>query len=311
MVFVFLIVYGYNQFTTLMKTDDLAVEESSISPSKSISSGPNSDQFVKRTLRSTLTPITSTYQMLDYTQFSIMNEKYNETTFPDHHICIVSRTHDNETLANFNSGLYSFLAQAMPQNVTLEWDLILINSNGGSLTQQQIAALEYINSSHIHWFYIEPSKIIRQETYGYEATDHMLQAILHWNNETKMTGNEKLTQTFCEYLLFTNSDNIYNKAYFETVISKMNEKIDLIGTTYVTHHTKGLSPRNMVIKPKFVRSRIDLGAVLISKKSILRRPNIAFLQCYYLIAADWFFFEKLLAQNSSTYIFQQCLFFHQ
>jgi hypothetical protein len=72
--------------------------------------------------------------------------------------------------------------------------------------------------------------------------------------------------------MFTNGDNMYNKAWFGTVapIASERTELSLIAWDFVTHHVRnGLA--NSVISVNIARKFIDLGSVMIRSSSLYRR----------------------------------------
>ena len=82
-----------------------------------------------------------------------------------------------------------------------------------------------------------------------------------------MMLKEMLAEPKCEWIMFTNGDNFYNKAWFDTISpSANNPNINIIGWDFVTHHLRdGVS--NSLIHVKLERKFVDLGSVMIRASS--------------------------------------------
>jgi len=114
----------------------------------------------------------------------------------------------------------------------------------------------------------------RNAFYGYDMTDSMLQT---------MISNPK-----CEWLMFTNGDNVYNRAWMNSIVDRIVNSIssdsekacsnlsnvtDIIGWDFVTHHPRKVKGNNgnmiqrtqQVISIQMKRKYVDLGSVIIRK----------------------------------------------
>lgn len=134
----------------------------------------------------------------------------------------------------------------------------------------------------------------KQNLYGYDATDLALELSLH-------SGGS------CDYYLFTNGDNLYANALFQTPATLMRQSIDMIAFDFVSHHH-----HNKLNSVEFFNSYVDLGAVLVSRRAI-QEANATFVgnrtSCF---ACDWYFFASLLNRTDvTTRIVREVLFLHQ
>ena len=95
-----------------------------------------------------------------------------------------------------------------------------------------------------------PFHRVNNALYGYDSTDMMLK--------------EMLREPHCEWILFSNGDNFYNRAWFSTVssIAASNEQTKIIGWNFITHHVRD-GQYNSVVKIKLERAHVDLGSVMI------------------------------------------------
>lgn len=83
----------------------------------------------------------------------------------------------------------------------------------------------------------------------------------------------------CEWLMFTNGDNMYNAAWFKTVTPlALSDKYDVIGWDFITHHPRG--PKNDTpnqrINVALERGFVDLASVMI-RAELFGKTNVRFL----------------------------------
>jgi hypothetical protein len=158
--------------------------------------------------------------------------------------------------------------------------------------------------------------------YGYDATDFML--------------NEMLSQPYCEWIMFTNGDNFYNKAWFSTVVPATyspKNAVKIIGWDFVTHHLRD-GQSNSVVRVKIERKFVDLGSVMIralafrigssnridNKSKLSHKNNKEYRQFLPdavnttdLFARDFHLIQQIYRQLSpdQIHLIHSCLLFHQ
>ena len=132
------------------------------------------------------------------------NNTTNNVQSFEHHICVIARTYNGQDLRTFNSFLYSMDSQSIELNKMssynkrgpykhlsghlIDWDLFIVNANGGNITNVQQEAIINTNSSHIHWVYVPLNQfdlLIQQnlKPQGYVSTDFMLKTLLNWDDK--------------------------------------------------------------------------------------------------------------------------------
>ena len=104
---------------------------------------------------------------------------------------------------------------------------------------------------------------------------------------TESVRQHLLNHGSCDYIMFTNGDNVYSDKLVGTVLPEMRRKTDIIGFDFRTHHRDGDIVR---ICPR--RGELDVGAVMY-RADALRRAGTSFLpeaiQTRSLFARDYFF----------------------
>lgn len=206
------------------------------------------------------------------------------------HVCIFARTcgphakcapgsTEQESVAIVRAFLASISAQTYPA-----WQLHLLNGQGGGEVFQELVAsfkdARIANGPSVHFPFVS-------NTWGYEATNFALDQIL---------PNPK---AHCEYLLFTNADNLYGRYFLETGLPGMIKGHDLLGFNFVTRYVQPqLARAHMpMVDPGFAPGKVDLGAVLVSAKAVMESSDrFDTTQGFEgdLRMQDWKFFEKIL-----------------
>eukprot|EP00981_Chlorochromonas_danica_P008081 scaffold1962_cov180-Ochromonas_danica.AAC.16 len=181
--------------------------------------------------------------------------------------------------------------------------------------------------------------------YGYDSTDRLLRFMLMRRQLHEMMrgpeDREPVTHTTggrtrkrrllrrsmnlashpspCEWIMFTNGDNMYNAAWFDKVAPGMvNDQIDMIGWDFITHHLRGdrnKSP-NVPITMDLRRGHVDLASVMV-RADLYRKTGTLFLPDAMLTkdlyARDFLTIQQLSKhiRRRSVFIIHQCLLFHQ
>ncbi|KAI8817627.1 uncharacterized protein EV422DRAFT_570371 [Fimicolochytrium jonesii] len=165
--------------------------------------------------------------------------------------------------------------------------------------------------------------------YGYAYTDAVIDRLVHAEAHPKSS-----TLPACEYILFTNGDNLYSSRLGKLVIPLMRNKVDLIGFDFLSGHATPDTehdPENGVfddgtlrhIPVNFKTNGIDLGSS-IHRFSVIRDGNLRFLNLSNvhpgldadtamerLSMADGTFVEKMAAVSDSAARVRQILLMHQ
>lgn len=189
--------------------------------------------------------------------------------------------------------------------------------------------------------------------YGYDDTDRLLNVMLSMKQCLTRGSNAKPTHhgsagqsnssrfqhstafliPSCEWMMFTNGDNMYNSAWFDTIaplaiaqtpvvdnsnVTHYEDNYDIVGWDFITHHPRG--PKNdtphQSITIAIERKFLDLGSVIV-RSSLFTRSNTKFLQeaalTKDLFARDYFTVQQLLpfTQPQKVKLIHQNLLLHQ
>ena len=80
----------------------------------------------------------------------------------------------------------------------------------------------------------------------------------------------------CEWVMFSNGDNMYNAAWFNTVAPlALSDAYDVLGWDFVTHHPRN-GTNNTPIRVAFERKFVDLASVMI-RAELFGKTNSRFL----------------------------------
>jgi hypothetical protein len=176
------------------------------------------------------------------------------------------------------------------------------------------------------------------QLYGYEETDALLAYLLR---RRKDEGALR-----CDWLLFTNGDNMFNSAWLDAVaaialkepkrgpgLGKLLSPVQIIAWNFVTHHKRatkrGLQPQQVINVDLNKRGFVDLSSFMF-RSSLAATTRATFLPgapyTQDLFARDFFFSQLLIggmrkkqnvsgltlnsAESGIAYI-PQCLLFHQ
>jgi hypothetical protein len=117
---------------------------------------------------------------------------------------------------------------------------------------------------------IKRCPLMKENDYGYVTTDLMLEDGL---------------ADKCDYILFTNGDNVYLRDFFNETIGAIKEGAHIVGTNFISHYEFGSkattygpmrSGRDTEFVPTFRVGLIDLGSVLF-RVLMFKRYGIRFL----------------------------------
>ena len=143
----------------------------------------------------------------------------------------------------------------------------------------------------------------RNAFYGYDYTDLMLSTVL--------------SKQSCDFLMFTNGDNLYNNVWFDTVAPVLlsNQTLNIVAWDFISHHNRN-GTRQQPIQVAIERQRVDLGSMIIRTK-LFSDHQIRFLPKSIftgeLFARDWFVIDKLNKSipPSTVQLIHRVLLFHQ
>eukprot|EP01033_Poteriospumella_lacustris_P011777 gene11777-8387_t len=173
---------------------------------------------------------------------------------------------------------------------------------------------------------------VRNTVYGYDDTDKLLELMLTMRRLPLSTRvldgvdehaqypgkHAALTSPLptCEWVMFSNGDNMYNAAWFNTVAPlALSDAYDVLGWDFVTHHPRN-GTNNTPIRVAFERKFVDLASVMI-RAELFGKTNSRFLSeavfTRDMFARDFVTIESLLASTTveRTHLIHQCLLMHQ
>eukprot|EP00597_Dinobryon_sp_UTEXLB2267_P004149 CAMPEP_0170062350 /NCGR_PEP_ID=MMETSP0019_2-20121128/3606_1 /TAXON_ID=98059 /ORGANISM="Dinobryon sp., Strain UTEXLB2267" /LENGTH=1130 /DNA_ID=CAMNT_0010268469 /DNA_START=454 /DNA_END=3846 /DNA_ORIENTATION=+ len=183
----------------------------------------------------------------------------------------------------------------------------------------------------------QPQRHFSNPFYGYDSTDTLLSHLLSkrklfdlnepWRVDTinRMAVNDSslLLQNPCEWIMFTNGDNLYNSAWFQSVAEVMlHDRYEFVAWDFVTHHTRqqgahaDTMEHQQSVRVELKRRFIDLGSAMVKadlyiKSNVLFLPDSLFSKD--LFARDYFSLEKLAAhaKRGAVHMIHRILMFHQ
>lgn len=155
--------------------------------------------------------------------------------------------------------------------------------------------------AHVLWDEMEPIRESRNRFYGYDITDLLV---------SSLTRNPS-----CEWIMLTNGDNNYNKAWLSSIFPYLNSNNNIVAWDFITHHSRSNSSQQL-IRVDLKRGYIDLGSMIVRSQLYLT-SKLRFLDRSFLtpqiFARDFFSIQSLTTdiKNDSIVLLHQCLLFHQ
>jgi hypothetical protein len=181
------------------------------------------------------------------------------------------------------------------------------------------------------------------QLYGYEETDALLAYLLQRRKDERPENT-----LHCDWLVFTNGDNMFNSAWFDSVAAfalkqpkkdagfggKLPLPVQIIAWNFVTHHKRstkrGLQPHQVISVDLNKRGFVDLSSFMF-RASLAAAARATFLPgapyTQDIFARDYFFAQQLIdgmrkvqnldgfasfeGRDSGIAYIQQCLLFHQ
>jgi hypothetical protein len=221
-----------------------------------------------------------------------------------HRVCAIMRTHPGQA-GMLGVPLVSLTQQQyLNANDDISIRVFLMNTDpvAHKETQFMTDAASYANSAAGYEGVLvmeASSSPSLDHAYGYDATDTMLDNLLDASD--------------CTHFLFTNGDNFYNSEWLTQIAGPLKAGKHLIAWDFTTHHERD---GTNVIHVKFVRSFVDLGAVLVRRRAIEQAgarfvPLGPFTGDFF--ARDWWFFKGIydaVGESGVAYV-HQVLFMHQ
>jgi hypothetical protein len=151
--------------------------------------------------------------------------------------------------------------------------------------------------------------------YGYDSTDILLSYILNLYQNSISNHLMQKSTSQCDWILFTNGDNMYNAAWLKTIAQYINKpEYSIIAWDFISHHLRD-GESEQLIKVEFKRKFIDLGSIIIRAKVYIKSETVFLPDAFYtteIFARDYFAIESNLQQtNNETVLIHKCLMFHQ
>eukprot|EP01038_Epipyxis_sp_PR26KG_P004819 gene4819-6754_t len=171
--------------------------------------------------------------------------------------------------------------------------------------------------------------------YGYDSTEFLLTHMLneyittqvdhnshHSHHHPPGASSSTMSTSQCEWILVTNGDNMYNSAWFDSLIPYLVQpKLDIIGWDFISHHARGEeSMTNQLIRIELKRKFVDLGSIIAKSSLYLKANDAEFLPSSLftndLFGRDFLLLSRLLEQiptisNETVCLIHKCLMFHQ
>lgn len=214
-------------------------------------------------------------------------------------VCIVARAPFPPN-AKAKAAVMAFLGSIYAQSHQ-NWDLYLISPMGGRANKSLEREIRSFSNTRMH---LGPDSPVRfRSKNGYEATNYALDFLLNRSNMKLFPSMRP--ERACTYFLFTNADNLYHSAFFETLYPGMQQHLDLLRVGFVTLHARP----SQVHDARFNRGHVDLGAALVSEAAISSTGARFDTKDS---AADWLFFDTLIQRaHGRVKYYEEVLFFHQ
>lgn len=230
-------------------------------------------------------------------------------------LCVVARIYPAQ-YSYISTFLLSILANSIPPQVFF---VVTDNDRNWTVPQRHI---DFVNelvgfkASEILPIYSSDAEYISSDystTYGYAYTDAAINYLVERNSNNYQ----------CEYILFTNGDNLYRKEFIDDYLDEeMKKRTDLIGFNFISHHRR--FPVNVAENVKddgmnhefsvsFQATFMDLGACFFKFDLFQRNDELRFVKMangeYF--SCDGILIEQTAKRSNSTMIFRDVLFFHQ
>jgi len=167
-----------------------------------------------------------------------------------------NQVNSSTSLLSESLGLQIYIANTETSDVDYLFYLKnLVNQANGNIFFKS----DTDQNCHVRLLYdiYAPFRRVNNALYGYDGTDMMLK--------------EMLKESHCEWILFSNGDNFYNRAWFSTVssIALSNHDAKIIGWNFITHHLRN-GQHNSVIDIKLERAHVDLGSIMIKSSAFYK-----------------------------------------
>lgn len=211
----------------------------------------------------------------------LSNERFNRS-----HVNVIARSHPKEDPLSIKAFMASLAAQTF-QNFTV-W---IINGNNSNIPIFE-KEVKYMNDTRflVKRFPVHDWKKFTKgfHSYGYYSTELALREILR--NSYSETRSKKH-----EFLLITNTDNLYNRRFFSSSLETFDSCTCMVASDFTSRYrVHGGFSENRPLEVEFAKAKIDLGSVLLS----LPHVHFTFNKKTFFVKndkfADWLFFRRIL-----------------
>lgn len=219
--------------------------------------------------------------------------------FGQKHVYIIARAHKGLPRRQVQAFVHSLLAQTHKH-----FTLWIVNGDDPSkrVFSDEMSGFEDNRVSSVS-FRFKMSKNF-SHSFGYHTTDLALEKII------SIIQSEDRNQ----FLLVTNSDNLYHSQFLETSLNMVDEGACFVASNWISRFP--LSRKNIANQAEkvyFENGGIDLGCVLSSLYHVRRTFNSGPYFIKNEMAADWLFFERIMKTFGMDCVkkTEQVLFIHQ
>jgi hypothetical protein len=226
-------------------------------------------------------------------QDGIFTRRGDRLNYPS--LCIVARTYRNADKGMLLAFLHSLRAQSY-QDFEV-WLLDTENPNEGSFHHE----VDKMDDARFKVKTYDVSTAYGT-SYGYITTEAAVQELLMFSHNFK-------------YLLVTNGDNLYQHDFLKktvTAFSENNPRPCIVATYFISRYGNTHIGPNQLMKTRFVRDRVDLGAAVTDLYAVDRAYSDEVFEKNNF-TADYFYFEKIIRVSgwNCAAIIPEVLFTHQ
>lgn len=252
---------------------------------------------------------------LFFTSFHISTEHLRNSSSPS--LCVLTRIYDRQI------DYFPVFALSLRFNALNNLRLYVINTDSRTNLFHLRRTINFINilvqdMNYVTFLDLGPIPEVNQ--FGYGVTDQALRYI--YEQQTSDTSK-------CDYIMFTNADNLYTKNFGVQVLPHMENKFDIIAWSFVSHHYKGNFQENFDEETNFAPKIVDDGTekctattlvfgIIDLGASMYRRTFLSKHQLYFRIdnspydgGSDGYFVERAAKKTNMSIIVRQTIFIHQ
>lgn len=237
--------------------------------------------------------------------------RVSTTIPPDSRLCVLARAATSYSLIQSCIFIGSLQMQFTQRQLGISVIFPAANASAASEYMRRLAATCPFAQGQGAIDFIDVANVDSgdQQDYGYHATNYAVRELMRRGDPP------------CNNYLISNLDNYYSPYFSKTVGPYIAAGTELIGFSFTSHYTVAGNRRrefpNIVIRPKWMITKIDLGAAIISHTCLQRAPQLFHASSKPLhgckdvwMCADGVLFEELAPKCRDT-ILSQVLLFHQ